>query len=185
MDQDHFFRDAAEQQGIRRGAVAPAHHYNGLALIEHAVTGGAVGNTPVHQRLLPGKAQFSGACSGGDDHRFSVEGAFAGFHHLGGTLQIQLRDLGIFRFRAEPLRLGLHFFRQGEAVDALLEAGVIVDLMGHGHLSAGGQLFQHNDPHAGPGGIQGGGVTAGATPDDDHIVYRKVIHSHCSFRSVL
>ena len=93
---------------------------------------------------------------------------------------MKLQNLRQLRFRAEPLGTGLHFHGQGETVDALGESGVVIDFVRHCHLPAGGQLFQNQGLQPGSRGIEGGGVSAGASADDDHIV--NVLHDYPSSR---
>ena len=70
----------------------------------------------------------------------------------------------------------LHFFAQRKAVDAALEAGIVVDLLRQGHLPAGRELFQHQHRKPASGGVQGGGISGGAAADDDHVI--DLLHSH-------
>ena len=42
---------------------------------------------------------------------------------------------------ASEMETSLDFFSQGETVDAILEAGIVVDLLGQSHLPTGRQLF--------------------------------------------
>ena len=79
----------------------------------------------------------------------------------------RLRQL---RHRAEALGALLHLLTQCKAVDAAFKAGIVVDLLRQRHLSAGGELFQHQRGKSGTGGVQGGGVSGGAAADDDHII---------------
>ena len=64
VDEDHFFRHAAEKEGICRGGIAAAHHDHRFALVKHPVAGGAVGHAPAQQLRLSGNAQRSGFCAG-------------------------------------------------------------------------------------------------------------------------
>ena len=179
MNQNDLFCNAAEQQGVCGGGVAPAHHHNGLAPVKHPVTGGAVGHAPAHQRLLVVHTQLSWVGSGGKNDCLAQKGPLAGLQHLGAGGEIQPLHLGVLGPRAEPPRLGLHLLRQGEAVYTVLKAGVVVDLLGQRHLSPGGQLLQDQRVQARPRGVEGGGIAAGPSADDDHIVNVAVCHGNC------
>ena len=170
VDQNDLFRDPGEEHSVCRRGVSPAHHRHGLALVGHPVAGGAVVDAPAHQLLLARKAQAPGPGAGGDHHGPGLEGALTGLHRLHRSGQICLVDLCQLRPGAEPLRALLHLLAQGEAVDPLFKAGIVVDLHGQGHLPAGGELLQHHHVQVRPGCVEGRGVTAGAAADDDHIV---------------
>ena len=87
--------------------------------------------------------------------------------------------LSQFGFGAEAFRARLHFFAQFKAVNALVKAGVVINLRGLRHLPTGRQLFQHERIQPGTGGVQRGGIAARAAADDDHII--DVIHIHSFF----
>ena len=82
----------------------------------------------------------------------------------------------IERFGIDTIPTLLHFFAQRKAVDAVLKAGIVVDLLRQRHLPACGELFQHQRGKFGTGGVQGGGVSGGTAADDDHII--DLLHSH-------
>ena len=127
-------------------------------------------NAFADKRILAGNAQGAGRRAGGDDHRAALKDALAGVQGLdlpGKTYFVHLRQL---RHRTEALGALLHFFAQRKAVDAVLKAGVVVDLFRQRHLPAGGELFQHQRGKPASGGVQGGGVTGGTAADDDHII---------------
>lgn len=63
--------------------------------------------------------------------------SFRGLQHLGGGTEIQGQNLGILRPGIEAFRLGLHLHAQAKAVDSLFKAGIVIDLMALGHLTAG------------------------------------------------
>ena len=167
---------AGQSKCVRCGGVAAAHHRHGLAPIGCAVAGGAVVNAFADKRILAGNAQGAGRRAGGDDHRAALKDALAGVQRLDFPGKANLVHLCQLRHRAEALGALLHFFAQRKAIDAALEAGVVVDLLRQCHLSAGGELFQHQRGKSGTGGVQGGGVSSGAAADDDHVI--DLLHSH-------
>ena len=127
-------------------------------------------NALADECLLAGNAQGAGCRAGGDDHRAALKDALAGLQRLDSPGKAGLVHLRQLRHRTEAFRALLHFFAQRKAVDAALEAGIVVDLLRQRHLPAGGELFQHQRGKPGTGGVQGGGVSGGAAADDDHIV---------------
>ena len=128
------------------------------------------------ERILAGNAQGAGRRAGGDDHRAALKDALAGVQRLDPPGKANLVHLCQLRHRAEALGALLHFFAQRKAVDAVLKAGIVVDLLRQRHLPAGGELFQYHYRKPASGGVQGGGVSGGAAADDDHII--DLLHSH-------
>ena len=176
MDEDHFFCHAAEKEGICRGGIAAAHHDHRFALVKHPVAGGAVGHAPAQQLRLSGYAQRSGVCAGGQHHGFPAEDPLTGFQELGNRRQIHAEDFCVFAAYPEALRLLLHLLRQREAIDPVLKAGIVVDLLGQCHLPTGGQFFQHDGVQPRPCRVQGGGVAAWAAAHHEHIINMIVVH---------
>ena len=107
-----------------------------------------------------------------------MEGAFAGFQHLGRGGEIHALHLGIRALGTEALCLLLHLLRQSEAVDPILEARVIIDHFGQSHLSAGGEFLQHQGVQPGPGGVEGCCVAARAAAHHDHIIDMDLTHGY-------
>jgi hypothetical protein len=176
VDEVDLFCNTGQGQGVRCGGVAAAYHRHGLAPIGRAVAGGAVVNALSNKRFLAGNAQGTGRRAGGDDHRAPLKDALAGLQRLDLPGKAGLVHLRQLRHRAEALGTLLHFFAQCKAVDAALEAGVVVDLLRQRHLPAGGELFQHQRGKPGTGGVQGSGISGGAAADDDHVI--DLLHSH-------
>ena len=133
-------------------------------------------NALADERFFAGNAQGAGRRAGGDDHRAALKDALAGVQRLDPPGKACLVDLRQLCDRAEALGALLHFFAQRKAVDAVLKAGIVVDLLRQRHLPAGGELFQYHYRKPASGGVQGGGVSGGAAADDDHII--DLLHSH-------
>jgi len=176
VDEVDLFCNTGQGQGVRRGGVAAAHHRHGPAPIGRAVAGGAVVKALTNERFLAGNAQGAGCRTGGDDHCAALKDALAGVQRLDFAGKAGLVHLRQLRHRTEALGALLHLFAQRKAVDAALEAGIVVDLLRQRHLPAGGELFQHQRGKSGTGGVQGGGVSGGAAADDDHVI--DLLHSH-------
>ena len=135
--QNHFFRKTGKQQCIRYGRIATADHHNGLSFVEHTVTGRTVMKALSCQGFFFRQPQFPGTGTGSIHHGFSQEGSFAGFHPLGFCQKIQRFYFRIFGFGTKPFCPLLHLDAQGKAVNALRETGIVIDLMGQRHLTAG------------------------------------------------
>ena len=76
----------------------------------------------------------------------------------------------------------LHLPAQGDALHTLREAGIIVNPIRQSHLPSGAEPLQHNGPQSRPGGVQGGGISRGASSDDHNI---KLLHiSDDSFTAI-
>ena len=133
-------------------------------------------NALADECLLAGNAQGAGCRAGGDDHRAALKNALAGVQRLDFAGKAGLVDLRQLRHRTEALGALLHFFAQRKAIDAALEAGIVVDLLRQRHLPAGGEFLQHQRGKSGTGGVQGGGVSGGAAADNDHVI--NLLHSH-------
>ena len=181
VDQMDLLGHAAQQQGVGGSGIAAAHHGHGLAPVEHAVTGRAVVDAPAQPGLLVRHAQGAGVGSGGQEDRPAPEVAVGGMGYLNLAGQVQGQDLAELGLRAEALGLGLHLLAQGEAVDALVEAGVVVHLLGQRNLAAGGELLQHHGGETRPGAVEGGGVSGGAAADNQYII--ELVHGRNLLRS--
>ena len=170
MDQVYLFRQSAQIQRIGYGRVAATDHNNGLVLVETAVAMGAVVDTAAYQAFLIGKAQGLGIDTGSDDYSFTQQSAATDIDLKRLGCEIHPHHFIVNRGSAKPLRPLLHLCAKGEAVDALIKARIIVDNVRQPHLTAGGQLLYHYGIQAGSGSIQRGGVTGGATADDQYII---------------
>jgi len=170
VNEDHLLGDTAQQQRIGSGGIAAANHRDHLVPVEHTVASGTVVDTPAGKLRFSGDIQLLGGSTGGDHHGLAPEDATVGLYGFDFVGQIQSRDLGRMGLGAEFLCVGLHLHSQREAVNAVGETGIIVDLRRFGHLSAGSQLFQYRHGHTCPGGIQRSGITARAAAHDQHII---------------
>ena len=176
MNEDDLLRDTAEKEGVGDGGVATAYDDHGFPSVEHPVTGRTVRDATSDQGLLFGDSKRPGCRTGRDHDRLSEIGTGAGFHSLRCFAQLQLRDFRVLRDGTKFLRLLLHFLAQGKAVDAILKARIIIDLLGQRHLPAGGQLLQHHRVETGSRGIECGCIATRTAAHDDHIVYMIRIH---------
>ena len=62
------------------------------------------------------------------------------------------------------------------------EAGEVLDLGGQHELAARVDALQHHGLQVGPGGVQGGGQTGGAGPQDDDVAFVHHVELHSSIR---
>lgn len=170
MDQDYPFTDAGENHGICCGRVSTADNRYCLVSVEHSVTGGAVCDSLPGQLLFPVNAEAFMSGAGGDYNRSAQEDALTGFDPLDVSAQLRGINLCQLRLCAEARCAGLHLFPQKETVDSLVEAWVVINLGGLGHLPAWGHLFQHHCIQASAGGIQCGRIAARAAADHKYII---------------
>ena len=170
VDYVYLLGHAGEEQGVGCRGVAAAHHCHGLAAIEHAVAGGAVVDAAPEPLFLSSHAQGAGGGAGGQHDHLCLKDALVGDGALDGARELQRLHLRQLRHGAEALGAGLHLLPQGEAVNALVKAGIVVHPLGEGNLPAGGELFQHHGLEPGAGAVERGGITGGAAADDHHII---------------
>ena len=71
--------------------------------------------------------------------------------------------------RAEPLGLGAHRGHQVGALDAVVEARVVLDVAGQHQLAARRGAGEDDRLEVCPGGIDRGGQPGRAGPDDDDL----------------
>jgi hypothetical protein len=93
----------------------------------------------------------------------------ADLDHLRGGGQVDLADVPRDQLGAEALRLGAHVVHELRALDAVAEAGEVLDL-GGGHQGAT-ELGALEDQRVQVGArrVDGGGVPRGAGADDDQV----------------
>ena len=182
VDEDDAFAEAREQQGVGSRGVAAPNHGHDLVPVGHTVAGGAVVDAPAQKGFLPGKAQGLWNGARGENGGPAVQDAPVRLKGPDRGIQDGTADFAPLHGRAEPGGGFPHGFAEGEAVDPVREAGVIVDPGGQGHLAAGGKLFQQQGIEAGPGAVEGGGAAGRSAAEDDDVI--EMGHGNRSFRLV-
>ena len=170
VDDDHARADAREQQRVRRGRVAAADHGYCLVPIEHAVARGAIADAAADQRGFVFQPEGAVRRARRDDDRAAEDFLRSCARGLDRAVERNRVHLRGYRPGAEALRALAHLLAQRQAVDARVEAGIVVDLQSLRHLAACGQLFQHHGAQPGARGIQRGGISGGAAANYDHIM---------------
>ena len=98
-------------------------------------------------------------------------GAFVRFDTEGAVREsLDLRHVLIAHLCAEAFRLLHQVLGEVEAVDALGEAGVILDEFGGCDLAAGDEPFEDDRAAPRAGGVDGGGQPRAAPTDDGDVV---------------
>ena len=170
MNDDDLLSDAAQEQRIRCCGVASTHDNNRLSLVEHSVACRAVGHTPSDQFLFVRNTEFPGICTRRQYNGLAIESSLAGFDCFRAGIQIDAAHFGILRLGAKAFSLPLHLIRQFPAADAVHKSRIVVDLVGQRHLSACGELFDHQRIEPCSCCVQRCRVSAGSSSDDDHVV---------------
>ncbi len=137
VDEVDLFAELREREGFSGCGVAAARHCYHLVLVIHSVAGGTVSHALPCQGLLVCKSQFAGGGTGGKQDGTGGHLAACGGNHLGVCEKVAFRDGGEFARNTEALCAQLHFFAQLESINAVFEAGVIVNLCGGCHLTTG------------------------------------------------
>ena len=186
VNQVHLLCNTGKHQCRCRGSIASAYNRNGFTPVEHGVTGGTVAYATSHQCFFPLYTQVAVGCTGGNDHRPCLKHRTGGFHLFQCACQVYSFYFAVFRFYPKSSRTGLHLHPQGNAVHPIGEAGVIVNLGGLCHLSAGGDFLNHQRAITGTGSIQRSGVARRTTANHNHViasVHRKVSLTNPAFQA--
>ena len=138
--------------------------------------------TPWPERsLLLGEAELAVGRAGREDDRGRlVRRAAAELHALDRTVEVELDDVVVDDLGAEPLGLLLHLAHQVGALDALGEAGEVLDL-GRVHQLAA-DLDRARDEQrlrSARGGVDRGGEARRTRTDDDDVAQRTSLGFSC------
>ena len=168
--------ELGQVRGLLHGGVAAADDDQGLRAEERqrAVTHRAGRDAAVPQALLAGDVEPLGGGAGGQDQRPRVDRLALGRHAEGAPGQVHRIDGLGDDARAVALGLGAHALHQLGTVDALGEAGEVLDLGGGRELAARGdaagqEALEHQRAQVGAGGVDGRGVPGRAGADDDDL----------------
>src|SRR5690606_37461020 len=140
---------------------------------EEPVAGRAPGHAPAGQFLFPGQTELAVAGAGRDDHRLrAVDGAGRVGEELDVAGQVDGDDVVVDHLGAELLGLDPHVLHEDRSVDAVGEAGEVLDLGSGGEGSADEDAAaEEQGIELGSGGVEGGGVSGRAGADDDDVAY--------------
>ncbi len=135
---DRGLVDEAGQEGrfLHRG-VAAADHDRILVLEECAVAGGACAHAVAHQALFRFDSEQLGGRAGRDDHRLGLDHLVVDDQLERSLAEAHLGHRAAHEARAEARHLAPEHVHHLGALDAVLEAGIVLDLGGDGELAAG------------------------------------------------
>ena len=171
VDDGHLPGELGQVHGLLHRAVAAAHHVDLKVLEEGRVAGGAEGDALAGELALVLAADGLGEGAGGDDDALGQVLALDAHQllHLAGELHAL--DGVAAPLGAELLGLLGHPGDEAGAAFALHHlAGVVLDLVGDGDLSAVLALLDDEGAQAAAAGIQAGGEAGGAGAQNDHVV---------------
>src|ERR1700722_3985722 len=149
------FVDEPGQEGrfLHRG-VSPADYDRILVLEERAVAGGACADAITHQAFFRFDSEQFGGRAGRDDHRLGLD-HFAIGDQLERTLpEAHLGHRAAHETRAEAGNLAPEDVHHLGALDAVFEAGIILDLGGDSELAAWLVPLDQERTQIGAGSIQ-------------------------------
>ena len=170
VDEIELFHIAGKKIRFLQRRIAAADHRHGLAPIQRAVAGAAVGNAAAFEFFFAGKPQRTGFRPGSGDDRFGGVFAFVCFDLPGAVIGHNGKDFFGDDLRAPSFRLFGEEVTEGKTVDAVGKSGVIVNPVGQRHLSAGQTGVGHENGQTGSCAVDGGGESAGTGADDENIV---------------
>ena len=169
MNQRHLGGEAGEEDRLFHGGVAAANHGNLLAGKKEAVAGRAGRNAVSDQCLFAGQSQPARRGSAGDDQGAGVNGFLAQIQGKRAFAQIGADHVAKLILRPEAGRLLAHVLDQLGTLNALGKAGEILHQRGQRELASGFVTFEHQRLQVGAGGVERGGVTGAAGPDNDNV----------------
>ena len=168
VHQRHVGRELGQEAGLLHRAVAAADHNHLLAAEEGRVADRAVADAHPLQLLLAGDTDLARGGAGGHDHAAGEVLLVAHVHLQGVAREVDAGDVVGHQLGAEPLGLLAHGRHQLRAQDAVLEAGVVLDVARDHQLTAVGEALEHQRVQVGARGIEGRRVAGRASADDDH-----------------
>src|SRR3954452_18440810 len=175
VDDGHALGEAGEEGGLLHGGVAPTDDHNVLVAEEEAVAGGTGRHPAAQQALLVVQAQVPVLGARGHDDRVGPVLLAADLDDLRGSGEVDLGDVAGDQLGPESLGLGAHVVHELRALDALGEAGEVLDV-GSGHERAAElRTLEHQRVEVRTGGVDGSGVPGGTGPDDDQVAHAVVL----------
>ena len=168
---DDLGREVRQEGRLLHRGVAAADDGQATILEEEAVAGRAVGDAAAGELLLAGHVHMTVLGAGRQDDGARVEDLVLGRHGLHVALKVDGHDVLVAHVRAELLGLLAHVVHEFGALNALGEAGEVLDLGRVHERAARGQLSgQHDRGEAGAGRVDRGRVAGGTRADDDDVV---------------
>src|SRR5437879_4529019 len=180
VDDLHLTSEPGEIQGLFHGGIASPHDHDVLVLEEEAVAGGAGRDAAPHELGLVGEPDQLGGGASGDDHGERLDRRVPGRDTEGASTEVDLRDVVADHLRAEALRLALEMLHEGRPVDAVDEAGIVLDERGQYELTAPLESREHEGGQIRAGGIDRRREAGRAGPDDDDLARRGHAFSYAS-----
>ena len=169
VEHDDLGREPGQEAGLFERRVAAADDGHLLAAEEEAVTRRTGAHAAAAQARFVVEPQPQRGRAGGDDDRFGRV-----LHALRPqpertSREIDHVDVRVDHPRPEPLRLLAELLHQLGALDALREAGVVLDVAGDHQLAAGGVAADDDGLEVGPRGVDRSGQSGRAGADDDDV----------------
>ena len=170
MDQLHAAGELGQEGGLLHRRIAATDDRDVLVLEEEAVARGTRRDSPAQQLLLTGDLEVAGSGTHREDDRIGAMRLAAGVDLFDRAGQADCLDVFHAEIGAEPDGLLTHLVHECGALDAVLEAGVVLDL-GRGHERTT-ELRSLEDDRCqfGAGCVYGSGVSGRSGPDDDQVV---------------
>src|ERR1700730_12842671 len=185
VDDLHLPAQPRQVQRLFHGGIASAHDHDVLVLEEEAVAGGAGRDAAAHELGLVGEPDQLGGGAGGDDHGERLDRRVPGRDTEGASTEIDFGHVVADHLRAEALRLALEVLHERRPVDAVDEAGIVLDERGQGELAGPLRAREHDASQVRAGGIDRRRETCRARSDDDDLACRGHALSYASSCLVL
>ena len=170
-----------EEDGLLASGVAATDDEDVLTGVKHAVTGGAIRDSPAAEQVLALESGLPRRGAGGIDERLGLIGALVA--HKGETRLLLIKRDGADGVKgelgAEVLGMVLELGSELRPADAL-DAWIVVYLVGGRDLAAKGSLLDRERIDAGPRGVDCSRKASRAPSKDDEVMCRWVCHEYLS-----
>ena len=159
-------REARQVGRLLEGGVPAADDGDLAVLEEEPVAGRAGRHAAAAEPRLAVEAEPQRRRAGGDDDGLGAVFGAACPDPERALREVDPVDVDVDHLRPEALGLGAHRGHQLGALDAVLEARVVLDVAGEHQLAAGRRAGEHDRLEVGPCGVDRGGQAGGAGADD-------------------
>ena len=170
VNEIHLFRKSGEVKRVRDRRIAATDHHNGLVLIKSAVAMRAVMHAASEKRRFALKTQLTRVSARGENDRARPNFTAVCYQLLDLARKLCRKQLAVFCDCAKSLCTRLHFHTERKPVNALVKAGVVVNVVGQRHLSARTHALQHQRVKPRARGVQRRRITRSASADNNCIV---------------